>query len=132
MSQEEKTVLGTQEKRECRQYSPEEINRVVCDYFRSGTTIAAYSKQVGIPAPTLSCWLVRFRKANPTITAHAMSKDERTKQLEAENAQLKRQLSEMHEQLEFERYHVHALDTMIDVAEGMFNISIRKKVGTKQ
>ena len=115
-----------------RSHTTEEITSIVCDYFRSGMGIVAYSKKAGISKQSLSRWVARFKEAHPTIVDKAMSKDQKTKALEDEVAQLKRELSEANKQLELERYKAHAYDTMIDVAEQMFNIPIRKKAGTKQ
>ena len=53
------------------------------------------------------------------------SKDEQIKELKA-------QLKKKEKELELEKLRSHAYDKMIDVAEEMFNIPIRKKAGTKQ
>lgn len=132
MSQEQKSVNVGTNKQVRRSYKAEEITAIVCEYLRSGMGIVAFSKKVGIPQPTISTWVARFKESHPTIVDKAMSKDQKTKALEDEVAQLKRELAEANKQLEFERYKAHAYDTMIDVAEEMFNIPIRKKAGTKQ
>lgn len=132
MSQEQKTVNVGTNKHVRRSYKAEEITTIVCGYLRSGMGIVAFSKKVGIPQNNISRWVARFKESHPTIVDKAMSKDQKTKALEDEVAQLKRELAEANKQLEFERYKAHAYDTMIDVAEQMFNIPIRKKAGTKQ
>ena len=132
MSQEQKSVNVGTGKRVRRSYKSEEITTIVCEYLRSGMGIVAFSRQAGIPNQTLSQWVARFKECHPTIVDKAMSKDQKTRALENEVAQLKRELAEANKQLEFERYKAHAYDTMIDVAEQMLNIPIRKKAGTKQ
>ena len=47
-------------------------------------------------------------------------------------AALKKQLSNLNKALEQSRAHVEALDTMISIAEKTFDVSIRKKYGSKQ
>lgn len=49
-----------------------------------------------------------------------------------EIARLTRELKETKLALYQQKMHADAYDTMIDVAEEMFNIPIRKKAGTKQ
>lgn len=132
MSQEQKTAnVGTIQQTK-RFYNADEITAIVCEYLRSGMGIVAFSKKKNVPRQNLSRWVASFKEAHPTIVDKAMSKDQKTKALEDEVAQLKRELAEANKQLEFERYKAHAYDTMIDVAEQMFNIPIRKKAGTKQ
>lgn len=132
MSQEQEVVNVGADKPVRRTYSAEEITTIVCDYLRSGMGIVAFSKKIGIPNQTLSQWVARFKEGHPTIVDKAMSKDQKTQALENEVAQLKRELAKANKELEFERYKAHAYDTMIDVAEQMFNIPIRKKAGIKQ
>ena len=45
---------------------------------------------------------------------------------------LRAEVIRLQKELRYEKMRAEALDTMIDVAEEMFNIPVRKKAGTKQ
>ena len=45
---------------------------------------------------------------------------------------LRAEVTRLRKELRQEKMRAEALDTMIDVAEEMFNIPVRKKAGTKQ
>ena len=45
---------------------------------------------------------------------------------------LRAEITRLKKELRQEKMRAEALDTMIDVAEEMFNIPVRKKAGTKQ
>jgi transposase len=45
---------------------------------------------------------------------------------------LRAEITRLKKELRYEKLRSEALDTMIDVAEEMFNIPVRKKAGTKQ
>ena len=45
---------------------------------------------------------------------------------------LRAEITRLKKELRYEKMRSEALDTMIDVAEEMFNIPVRKKAGTKQ
>ena len=64
-------------------------------------------------------------ETNPSDPMAKKSPEDRVKELEAENKQLQKAL-------ELEKLRSKAYGTMIDVAEETFNITIRKKSGTKQ
>ncbi len=61
-----------------------------------------------------------------------MKKAESPKSESKEITRLKRELKEAKLALYQERMRADSYDTMIDVAEEMFKIPIRKKAGTKQ
>mgnify|MGYP006934681415 FL=1 len=61
-----------------------------------------------------------------------MKKAESPKSESEEITRLKRELKEAKLALYQERMRADSYDTMIDVAEEMFKIPIRKKAGTKQ
>jgi len=133
MSQNNVEVGSTPSKKvQVKRYSPEFIQKTVCDYYRSGMSIVAFCSKVSIPCSTFRDWRDSFAAGHDTIIKSYMSKDDRTKALESENAQLKQELAKMKAELDKEKFRAHAWETMVDVAEEMFNIPIRKKVGTKQ
>ena len=45
---------------------------------------------------------------------------------------LRAEITRLKKELHYEKMRAEALDTMIDVAEEIFNIPVRKKAGTKQ
>lgn len=61
----------------------------------------------------------------PTDDDMAKTTDERLREKDAEIKRLRKAL-------ELEKLRSKAFSTMIDVAEEMFNIPVRKKAGTKQ
>lgn len=113
-------------------YTAEFKRQKVCKFLQTGMGIAAFCRKEGLPATTFEDWVAAFKKAQPTIVSASMTKDERTLELEKEVATLKQQLLEMNKKLEVAEADAHAWETMVDVAEEMFGIAIRKKAGTKQ
>lgn len=113
------------------QYPAEFIQKKVCDYYRSGMTIAAFCKEHHLPKETFRGWAVKFSEGKETLINSYMSKENRTQALESENAQLKQELARMKKELDSANFRAHAWETMVDVAEEMFNIPIKKKVGIK-
>lgn len=87
----------------------------------------------GLPYYILACWVRIFEDSNPEISAYMKkhkspkSSDESSSitALRLENERLRAELKDA-------KMRAHAFDTMIDVAEEMFNLPIRKKAGTKQ
>ena len=67
-------------------------------------------------------WECRY---SALYNSEADSQEEDYNALRAEITRLKKELRQ-------EKMRAEALDTMIDVAEEMFNIPVRKKAGTKQ
>lgn len=112
-------------------YSTEFIQKKVCDYYHSGMTIAAFCRANNLPEETFRGWKVKFSAGKEILINSYMSKDNRTQALESENAQLKQELARMKKELDTANFRAHAWETMVDVAEEMFNIPIKKKVGTK-
>ena len=94
--------------------------------------IAAFCKKEAILLTTFQHWVEAFKKAQPTIVSTAMTKDEKTRALEEENARLRRELVKARKAIDEAKADAHAWETMVDVAEEMFGITIRKKAGTKQ
>lgn len=86
-------------------------------------------KKLGVSYSCIAKWIRNFAAANPEIHAQ-MKKDtgptpEDYAKLQAEVARLQKALKDANMRAEF-------YDTMIDVAEEMFKIPIRKKAGPKQ
>ena len=98
-------------------------------YYEEQIGGISIGKKLGIPSSTIYEWISNFAAANPEIHAQ-MKKDtgptpEDYAKLQAEVARLQKALKDANMRAEF-------YDTMIDVAEEMFKIPIRKKAGPKQ
>lgn len=114
-----------------RVFTNEEKCHHVCEYFRSGIGIVAYAKQHDVLPSALSRWVISFSQDNPN-QLERMPKMKVNEDLSKENQQLRKEMELLRKELSDAKFRAHALDTMIDVAEEMFDIPIRKKAGTKQ
>ena len=134
MSQEREELSGVSvsKSRKKTSYSTEFKRQKVCEYFQSGMGIVAFSKKAGLPTMTLHQWVSAFKEAHPAIVNSIMTKDEKTRALEEEVAQLKRELVKATKERDKAQARAQAWEAMVDVAEEMFGIEIRKKAGTKQ
>lgn len=94
------------------------------------------SRIIPIGHTTVSRWITKFATANQQNLVQMRKKESRVKEvvtseekdlkaLKGENARLQAQLRQAQLRADF-------YDEMINVAEAKFNISIRKKAGTKQ
>ena len=112
-------------------------DRVIKLYQEEGLNYERISKIIPVSSDTVSNWIrtfvaenqssVRMAKTNNSQSTSPVSssKSADVNVLQAEIAQLKKQLAH-------ERLRADAYDELINVAEKQFNISIRKKAGTKQ
>lgn len=130
MSQKDVGVAGTPEKkvRTKKEYSAEFIQKTVCDYYRSGTSLAAFCKTSNLPYTTVRDWVEKFTDKYPVMASKEVSKDEQTRALEEENARLRKELAAMTKERDTAAYRAHAWETMVDVAEEMFQIPIKKNL----
>jgi transposase len=119
------------EKRHNRKYTEEFRILVVKEYLSGGISKGALCKKHSIPQiVTLSSWIRKF--VGDDKNENSMKKAESPKLESEEITRLKRELKEAKLALYQERMRADSYDTMIDVAEEMFKIPIRKKAGTKQ
>lgn len=98
-------------------------------YYEERWGYMRIGKKLGVSYSCIAKWIRNFAAANPEIHAQ-MKKDtgptpEDYAKLQAEVARLQKALKDANMRAEF-------YDTMIDVAEEMFKIPIRKKAGPKQ
>lgn len=112
-------------------YTDEFRIAVVKEYLAGGISKHALSKKYSIPQQcTVSNWIRKFvGEENEEVP---MKKNESPRTESEEINRLKRELKKSKLALYQERMRADAYDTMIDVAEEMFKIPIRKKAGTKQ
>lgn len=100
------------------------------------------SKVIPVDAHTVYRWIANFaserglsyRTKVPTPFTMAKSTPSPISQssLEEENERLRQEITLLKAELKHESLRADAFDEMINVAEGMFNIPIRKKAGAKQ
>ena len=83
-----------------------------------------FAEEKGIARSTFMRWVRIFESSNPEMAQYM--KKEKSPTPSEDSASITALL------LENEKLRAQAYDTMIDVAEEMFNIPIRKKAGTKQ
>ena len=82
---------------------------------------------------TVYTWIGRYLSQVKSVSLHEEAEEEMARKSKEEQIkELKAQLKQKEKELELEKLRAHAYDKMIDVAEEMFNIPIRKKAGTKQ
>lgn len=106
---------------------------LVSEYYRSCESIGAFCIKKSLPRSTFCRWIRNFESSNQEM-AEFMKRKRSPNAVESpdEVSALKSELSRLQGELKREKLRAHAYDTMIDVAEEMFNIPIRKKAGTKQ
>jgi transposase-like protein len=95
----------------------------------SGASIYSLSKKYSLHSAQIYEWLYHYgiKKKQTDIAMGTTGKSEsvRVEELQKEVRQLRKELAE-------EKLRSIAYDKMIDVAEEMFHLAIRKKAGTKQ
>lgn len=110
-------------------YTDEFRLSVVKEYLEGGISKHALCKKHSIPQTvTLTTWIRKFvgeEKDEEPMKKEKLAESE-------EIIRLKRELKEAKLALYQAQMRADAYDTMIDVAEEMFKIPIRKKAGTKQ
>lgn len=113
-------------------FNPQQIE-LLREFYASYLSCSKFAQEKGIPCSTFLRWIRIFEDSNPEI-ARLMKKK---KSLPSSNdsdaiTALRLENERLRTELKQEKMRSHAYDTMIDVAEEMFNIPIRKKVDTKQ
>ena len=125
--------------------SLEEKCMIVKAHLSNHVPITQLSKEFGIPRVTIWRWIRTFADgrvpkgsskgtANVKPNPSSMSKkSQKAVETEAEElARLREENKRLAEALKMAEWMNHAKDVMIDEAEKMFNIPIRKKAGAKQ
>jgi len=114
---------------------PDELKqRVIQEYLETDISQVALQKKYGIRGNAcILKWMRKFGIEKPSEREieilHAMTKESKkpTQELELEN-----RIKELEKKLEHEKLRSMALDTLIDIAERKYKISIRKNSGAKQ
>ena len=128
----------------CPRKSLEEKCMIVRAYLTNHVPITQLSKEFGIPRVTIWRWIRTFAdgkvpkgkskgtpdvKPNPTVMPKKLKPEESAAE---ELARLREENKRLSEALKMAEWMNHAKDVMIDEAEKVFNIPIRKKSGAKQ
>lgn len=96
----------------------------------NGASKYSLSKKYSIATVVIRRWVRIFApEYEPTVESSSMAKSQSES---AEIVALKRALREKELELSRERMRADLLDEIINVAEEQFNISVRKKAGTKR
>ena len=125
--------------------SLEEKCMIVKAHLVNHVPIMQLSKEFGIPRVTIWRWIrtfadgkvpIRRTQGPPEVKPNPSSmskKSQKPVESEAEElARLREENKRLAEALKMSEWMNHAKDVMIDEAEKMFNIPIRKKAGAKQ
>ena len=120
------------EKRVYRKYTDSFRIAVVKEYVAGGISKRALCKKYSILQQcTLDYWIRKFVGIDKNESPMKKEKAPQSEESE-EIKRLRQELKEAKLALYQEKMRADAYDTMIDVAEEMFRIPIRKKAGTKQ
>ena len=113
----------------------------VREYLVDGIPYRALAKKYGLSRSTINKWVLVHQGIHNIPRSHKqVSYDLQQKKLGNKSKQpvkqhqtdLEKKIELLEKQLEWKKLRVHALDTLINVAERELHIEIRKKPGTKQ
>nr|CDL66538.1 unnamed protein product [uncultured bacterium] len=118
-------------------YSEEFKLQVLRDYYASGMSKCACVRKYGLSCNALLLsWLSKYESENDLLPLQENQTEEdmanRDKESYKEEVQeLKKRIRALEKALEYSKLETLARDIMIDKAEQLFEISIRKKSGAK-
>jgi len=128
-----------------RQKTLEEKQMIVRAHLLNRASISQLSKEFGVSRRAIYRWIstfadgkvpIRRNQGTPEVNPNPSSmskKSQKPVESEAEElARLREENKRLAEALKMSEWMNHAKDVMIDEAEKMFNIPIRKKAGAKQ
>ena len=110
-------------------------------WYEEGLSSKKIEKILGVTHTTINRWVAKFAIENNISRSHdGLMKKVKTQtekavehlSMEAEIKQLKAEKARLESDLKFAQLKADAYDEMINVAEKMFNIPIRKKAGAKR
>ena len=112
--------------RQKRQAIRDEVLRL---YAETDLSYGEIAEENGVQIRTVEYIVRNFASELPTVPTMRKNK----KEAGAEDYdRLRAEVTRLRKELRQEKMRAEALDTMIDVAEEMFNIPVRKKAGAKQ
>lgn len=103
---------------------------IVREFFLEGASKSTLARKYKSSFGAISRIVSKFEAENEKSTLLMKNKpsDDQTEELKA----LRKEVLSLKKQLRDEQMRADFYETMVDVAEGTFNIEIRKKVGTGQ
>ena len=100
------------------------------EYFSGDLSFSDFCKKKSLDRTTFRFWLLTFAPEGYLNSSDMSKQKERSDSDEI--GELKRQLRQKELELKKAKMRADFYETMVDVAEEQFNISIRKKAGTKR
>ena len=110
--------------------SQENKSEIVKSFYLEGESGSSISRRMGISQSSVSRIIRNFAASNDK--SGLLMKNKPTDSLAEENKALRAEILELKKKLHQETMRADFYDTMVDVAEEMFNIEIRKKADTGQ
>ena len=116
-------------------------SQIIQEYLTQGGGFRKLAEKYGISRTTICKWVMIHQGIHnlpPTekqqqYSVYSMSRKQKIEPGDRQtNEALQQKIAALEKQLEWEKLRVEALDTMINIAEKDFNISIRKKPGAQQ
>lgn len=116
-------------------------DKVIEARMQHGYSVRRLTKIFPLSKHTIERWIANFAQDNPEVLIMKQRKVQTTKPIvEPEPRQelpddvkaLQAELARVKEELRKEKLRADAYDTMIDIAEDMFKVPIRKKAGAKR
>ncbi len=104
-------------------------DEVLRQYAETDLSYGEIAEENGIQIRTVEYIVRNFASELPNIPTMRKKKNEVG---EEDYNKLRAEVTRLRKELRQEKMRAEALDTMIDVAEEMFNIPVRKKAGAKQ
>lgn len=112
--------------RQKRQAIRDEVLRL---YAETDLSYGEIAEENGVQVRTVEYIVRNFASELPNVPTMRKKKNEASTD---DYDKLRAEITRLRKELRQEKMRADALDTMIEVAEEMFNIPVRKKAGTKQ
>ena len=115
--------------------------KVIDLYVNKHLSSRRIAKIVPLSKTTITRWIANFASDNPEVPImskktvkpkEVFSEPEPRQELPDDVKALQAELARVKEDLRKEKLRADAYDTMIDIAEDMFKVPIRKKAGAKR
>lgn len=122
-------------------YSDSLRMQIVHRYYTTNVSFRSLEREFGVSYATIRIWVQKDKqyylseqdiKQEIATFASVNNHTDTMPQKKLTPQQMEERIKELENQLEFERMKATTYDTMINVAEDMFKIPIRKKPGAKQ
>ena len=116
-------------------------DQVIATRLKTGYSTRKLKKLFPVSEQTIRRWIANFAEENPEVpimkqrkvqTTKPVAEPELRQELSDKVKALQAELVRVKEELRKEKLRADAYDTMIDIAEDMFKVPIRKKAGAKR